>query len=302
MTDLTIRVALRALLGADSQTNDLALVVREEFVEILDWISYRFNNPLSPSIVAPTRRNKRVKASQRNLREAVSALIERRREADDGSVDVLSQLVRAQRNKTHNLTDQEILDECVGFMFAGHETTAATLTWACYEIACRPELQSVLAAEGSNLVNRSGTIIDAVGAMEQTSAAIEETLRMYPSGISIVRSAKRTTEIAGHKIRRGTLVMVPVYAIQRSPIVWEDPDEFDPNRSNQGNGEGFLPFGLGPRRCLGARFARTELHVALGMILSRWELSYEQTDPPKPIVAPSLRADGELRLTLTKRP
>ena len=124
---------------------------------------------------------------------------------------------------------------------------------------------------------------------------------MYPAGIAIARSAKRTTQIAGQKIRRGTIVMVPVYAIQRSPLVWDKPNEFDPSRNHDGNGEGFLPFGLGPRRCLGARFARNELHLAIGLICRDWHLSYDQDTPPKPIVAPSLRADGELALTISKR-
>lgn len=301
MTDLTIRVALRGLLGTDENTAELAVEVRREFEEILDWIAFRFNRPASPPAFVPTSRNRRLKASKENLRHSLEALIEHRRKHDDGSVDVLSQLVRAQRDDAHGLSDDAILDECVGFMFAGHETTASTLTWALYELSRRPELQDTVAEEGSGLGGDSGAFIEQLRAMEKTRAVVEEALRMYPAGISIARSAKRATEIGGEKIRRGTIVLIPVYAIQRSPAVWDHPNEFDPTRHHEGNGEGFLPFGLGPRRCLGARFARTEMSIAIALICKRWRFTFEQATPPKPIVAPSLRAEGELTLRIRER-
>ena len=136
----------------------------------------------------------------------------------------------------------------------------------------------------------------------QTDAVMRETLRMYPSGIAIVRSAKRGTQLAGRKIRRGTLVMIPVYAIQRSADYWDDPNDFEPSRPQADDGAGYLPFGLGPRRCLGARFARTEMLIALARICSRWELRYDRPEPPRPITAPSLRAEGELLVRLNPLP
>lgn len=300
MTELTVRVTLRGLLGTDNQTEELATEVRRAFDEILEWIAYRLNQPASPGLAVPTPRNRRLKRSKAELKDAIHALIEHRRANGRESVDVMGQLLTAQSNGAA-LTDQAIVDECAGFMFAGHETTATTLTWAMYELALRPDLQNSVATEGARLGSSADGLIADIKTMATTESVMNETLRMYPAGISIARSAKRATELAGRKVRRGTLIMVPVYAIQRSPAVWSNPNDFDPTRNHEPEGGGFLPFGLGPRRCLGARFARTEIQLALGHMCARWRLSFDEPSPPKQIVAPSLRAEGALPLTITQR-
>lgn len=302
VTDLTIRIALRGLLGATNETADVAADVRREFEEILDWVAYRLNNPASLPATVPTGRNRRHRAALGRMQASIAKLIEYRQANDDGSLDILSQLVRAQQDDSTNLTDEAIVDECIGFMFAGHETTAATLTWALFELSQYPTLQAEVAAEGSRLLQAgSGELVETVQSMQRTSGVIEEALRLYPAGISIVRTARRATELEGTKVRRGTMVMIPVYAMQRSSLVWQSPNDFNPTRNHADAGAGFLPFGLGPRRCLGARFARTEMHIALGLICATWQMSYTQNTPPKPIVAPSLRADGGLTLHLKQR-
>ncbi len=299
MTSLTIQVALRALLGTTDADNDVAVAVTNSFTEILDWVSYRLNNPLSLPAVIPTPRNTRMRSAQSALRSAIRDLIAERRSAERESVDVLGQLLRAQDGET-DLTDDMIADECIGFLFAGHETTAATLTWSLYELAMRPDLQDAVGEEGRAFASSAGTF-ERVEAMTTTSGVVEEALRLYPAGISIVRSAKRTTSIGDVTIRRGTMVMIPVYAVQRSATAWEDPERFDPTRDHGGNGDGFMPFGLGPRRCLGARFARAELRVVLGLLCSHWRFTYDRPTPPEPTVAPSLRAKGALPLGVTRR-
>ena len=295
MTDLTLRVALRGLLGADEQTDALAADVRLAFEEILGWINYRFNQPASPQAFVPTPRNRRLKRAKARLQEAVRSLVEHRRTNGAESVDILGQLLEAQQNGASGLTDDAIVDECIGFMFAGHETTASTLSWSLYELALHPDLHAAVAAEGAKLVESATSITDALKHMPTTDSVIRETLRMYPAGISIVRSAKQRTELSGRKIRKRTLVMIPVYAIQRSSELWDSPNTFDPSRNHESE-PGYVPFGLGPRRCLGARFARTEMQIALAHICSHWKMSYEQAEPPQLITAPSLRAKDQLTL------
>lgn len=301
MTDLTMEVALRGLIGVGDDTEQLADDVRSSFEEILAWITNSFNNPASPRARVPTARNRRLAEAKSSLREAVRSIINSRRREGAESFDILSQLLRAQSKGTE-LSDDDIIEECIGFLFAGHETTATTLTWALYELSLRPELQAALRDEGTRLAHPESGLVAELGSLTQTDAVMRETLRMYPSGIAIVRSAKRGTQLAGRKIRRGTLVMIPVYAIQRSADYWDDPNDFEPSRPQADDGAGYLPFGLGPRRCLGARFARTEMLIALARICSRWELRYDQPEPPRPITAPSLRAEGELLVRLNPLP
>lgn len=305
MTDLTIRVACRALLGTDPDTDDLGTAVRTEFETLLEWVSAHLNNPVAPPAGIPTPGNRAMKSAKANLQNTIRTLIQERRSSGVDSDDILGRLLRSQREGNGPDDDADIVDECVGFLFAGHETTASTLTWALYELAIHPEIQQQVAAEGDMLDPSSLTYHDDAETLDTTGAVVEEILRLYPSGVSIVRVANKSTELCGHRVRKGTMVMIAVYRIQRLQHVWERPDEFDPTRPSQpttsGLRESFLPFGLGPRRCLGARFARTEMRLAIALICSRWQLSYHKASAPVPEVKPSLRIEGTLPIALEPR-
>lgn len=304
MTDLTLNVACRALLGVDASVDDLGETVRTEFEVLLDWLAAHLPNPALPPAWVPTPGNRAMKKAKANLQNAVGQLIKDRRASGAHTDDVLSRLIRSQQD-TGSPSDADIVDECIGFLFAGHETTASTLTWALYELAKHQDVQADLANEGDTIRLASPTLHDDSAALEMTVAVVEETLRLYPSGISIVRIAKNTTAIGDHRVRKGTIVMISVYCIQRQPNVWERPEQFEPQRptppANLGLRDSFLAFGLGPRRCLGARFARTEMRLALAVICSRWNLTYNQPAPPKPEIAPSLSVAGTLPLNIEQR-
>ena len=304
MTDLALHVACRALLGTDPGTDDLARTIRAEFDTLLGWIGSHLVNPVQPPAWMPTPANRAMKQARARLQEAVGQLVSDRRTAGIDTDDVLGRLVRFQR-ETGSPADVDIIDECIGFLFAGHETTASTLTWALYELARNADLQAQLAAEGDTIQVASATLHDDAEALEATGAVVEETLRLHPAAISVGRIATRRTEIGGHRVRRGTIVLVSVYNIQRRAAVWDRPLEFDPARplppADTGLRDSFLAFGLGPRRCLGARFARTEMRLALAMICARWNLAYHEPVAPVPEVTPSLRVAGSLPLRITAR-
>lgn len=145
-----------------------------------------------------------MKAAKANLLNAIGQLITDRRHTGADTDDVLGRLLRSQSDPD-GPSDADIIDECIGSMFAGHETTASTLTWALYELATHPSSQDQVALEGDTIDLASATLHDDVAAFDQTGAVVEETLRLYPSGISIVRVANQATEIAGHRVRKGTL-------------------------------------------------------------------------------------------------
>ena len=304
MTALTMRVACTALLGIDPEVDDLGRTIRTEFKTLLEWLGAHLANPALPPAWVPTPSNRAMAKAKTNLQTAVGQLINRRRKSGADTDDVLSRLVRSQR-EAGSSSDADIVDECIGFLFAGHETTASTLTWALYELATHPDVQTQLASEGETIQLSSPTLHDDTAALEAIGSVVEETLRLYPAGISIARTATAATEIDGHRIRKGTMVMISVYRIQRNPDVWEQPNQFNPQRPtpppNAGLRDSFLAFGLGSRRCLGARFARTELRLALAIICSRWKLTYDQPKPPAPEVSPSLRVAGTLPLIIEIR-
>jgi cytochrome P450 len=229
-------------------------------------------------------------------------VIDERRALEASSLDVL-QLLLDHQARTGDPSDDHIVNECIGFLFAGHETTASTLAWALYSMAVAPEIQQRVAAEGDGLSENQPSAA-AVEALHYTGQVVEETLRLYPAGVGIARMARRPTTLAGHRIRRGTIVAIPVYSIQRDPRRWVAPDTFNPDRFNDGVAsprDGHLPFGWGPRACLGARFATMEARLALAMITARWIVTFTGKEPPTPEIAPALRIAGGLPVDLEAR-
>jgi cytochrome P450 len=306
LTDLTLRVASRALLGTDTAEDELGRALREQFEVVLAWISHRFSHIAAAPTAVPTRRNRAMKKARGELRAIVRRVIAERRQSGIATADVLGRLLASQADSGGGPTDEAIIEECIGFLFAGHETTASTLTWALYSLAITPEVQERVAREGDRLVVGTPDLMDVVDGLAHTGRVVEETLRLYPAGIGIARMARRTTELCGKRVRRGTLVGISVYSIQRDPRVWPDPERFNPDRLLPSDGTetepmAYLPFGWGPRRCLGARFATTEARLALAMICSRWTLTYNEADPPLAAITPSLRVDGCLPLRLEPR-
>jgi len=248
-----------------------------------------------------------MKEARGQLKAVVRRLITERRQSGLASADILGRLLASQADPGGGPTDEAIIEECIGFLFAGHETTASTLTWALYSLAIAPDVQERVAREGDRLVAEAARLTDVVDGLAYTGRVVEETLRLYPAGIGIARMARRTTELCGHRVRRGTLVGIAVYSIQRDPRVWPDPESFNPDRvlpSDHTETEpiAHLPFGWGPRRCLGARFATAEARLALAMICSRWTLTYNEPNPPRPAITPPLRVEGGLPLRLEPRP
>ena len=304
LTDLTLRVACRALLGADPADDDLAREARDQFAVILSWMARRFTHPLAPPAAVPTRKNRRMRGARADLERAVRDMIWRRRAESQRGLDVLSLLLQHQETGD-GPSDDEVVAECVGFLFAGHETTASTLTWGLYELSRHPEVQQAVAREGDALDVERPDLFSAIEELTQTRRVVDEILRMYPAGIGIARVSSARTELSGEPLRRRTTVLVSVYGMQRGPT-WDRPNEFHPGREfppqpAERGGAGYLPFGWGPRRCLGARFAATEARVALALICARWRLAYNQATPPKAAVLPALRVNGPLALELEDR-
>jgi cytochrome P450 len=296
LTDLTLRVAAQALLGVDTADDDRGRRFRSLFGTIVDWINHRFNHLIAPPAVVPTPRNRRMLRARAELRGIVRAVISERRARPRSSLDVLQLLLDHQAAHRGTPSDDQIVNECIGFLFAGHETTASTLAWALYSMAVAPGIQERVAAEG-DLLRRQIPSAAAIDGLHHTGRVVEETLRLYPAGVGIARMARRPTTLAGHRIRRGTIVAIPVYSIQRDPRRWAAPDTFDPDRFSidgpAGHRDAHLPFGWGPRACLGARFATMEARLVVTMIAARWRITYTGDGPPTPKITPALRmADG----------
>jgi cytochrome P450 len=215
---------------------------------------------------------RKVADSREKICRAVDAEIAACRAGDpryEGTI--LSMLVTAKDEAGAGLTDEEINDEVLTLLIAGHETTATTLAWALYHLAASPAAQQRLFDELAESFPEGVVDPDRAGKLPYLTAVVNETLRLTPIAVAVPRRLREAVTLAGHHLPAGTNVGASIYVAHRSGA-WERPDEFEPERFLTGSPSPFVffPFGGGTRRCVGAEFARYQLAVVLGqLVLSR---------------------------------
>nr|XP_060642872.1 cytochrome P450 3A9-like [Anolis sagrei ordinatus] len=184
--------------------------------------------------------------------------------------------VPEEANMYKALTDKEILTQAIVFIFAGYETTSTALSFLSYLLATNPDVQQKLQEEiDATLPNQATPTYDAFHQMEYLDMVVNETLRLYPVGGRVERECKDTVEINGVTIPKGTVIVIPTFALHRDPEYWPEPEEFRPERFSKENKETqnpyvYLPFGAGPRNCIGMRFALLVLKVAIVTLLQKY--------------------------------
>jgi cytochrome P450 len=253
----------------------------------------------------PTPGNRRMNAGIRRLDEIVYRIIEQRREHPTDSTDLLALLLAASDGEgSDRWTDKELRDEVVTLLLAGHETTALTLAWALFEVARHPEVDSALAEEVARVLGPGHAPAHTdLPNLPQTANVISETLRLYPPAYLTARECIEDLEIGGHPISKGTLVLLSQWEQQREPAVFDDADEFKPDRWAGGfqkslqRGD-YFPFGMGPRMCIGGTFANLELMLLIPMIRHRVRLTPKSDDKPKPVPIVTLNPDRPIILRL----
>lgn len=217
--------------------------------------------------------------------------------------DLLDLLLDGTDPKTkRQMNTAELRDNLLTFIVAGHETTALTLSWALYLMGFDQAVQHKARAEAQTVLQgRAATGAD-VENLPYTRQIIDETLRLYPPAGVISRTALKHDTLCGREVRPGDTVMVPIYALGRHQQLWDQPDVFDPDRFKDRKAidrYAYLPFGDGPRICIGASFAQQEAVIILATLLSRFRFTPVAGKSPEPIMILTLRPEGGVWLTAT---
>ncbi|MXU65233.1 cytochrome P450 [Rhodobacteraceae bacterium KN286] len=239
------------------------------------------------------------------MRELADAAIDRRRADGGGMVDdLLDLLLVAEDPETgRQMRPAELRDNLLTFIVAGHETTALTLSWALYLCAFDPDVQDRARAE-VQAACPDGRLPgpDELASMPLVRQIIEETLRLYPPAAILSRTALADDTLCGREIRRGDTVMIPVYALHRNRLLWDDPDAFRPARFADTRPPRFayLPFGDGPRICIGMSFALMEAQIILASLLGRYRFTAIPGRDPRPEMLLTLRPAGGVRLRVER--
>ncbi|MGH6848825.1 MAG: cytochrome P450 [Methylocella sp.] len=244
------------------------------------------------------------------LTSVVETIIARRKrllakDKNSAPRDILTLLLEAQDPETGaGLSDTEVKANILTFIAAGHETTANALTWSLFLLTLSAEWRARLALEASTVL--SGPIEEYAARLVETKAVIEEAMRLYPPVASMSREAIGPDDLAGKRIRKGSLVMVSQWVLHRHRLLWDKPDCFDPRRFLPGSREkidrfAYLPFGAGPRVCIGASFSLQEGAIVLAYIMRSFSLELKKNHVVKPMQRITLRPEGGLPLVLRRR-
>lgn len=295
-----------ALFGAS--VHDQADRFLEVATQLQGAISRQILSPFLLPLWIPTRDNRTVRSALKFFHDFMSSLIDQRRRSPGEHADLLTALLNAtDADDGKRLTDREAMDEAMTILLAGSDTTAAALSWSSYLLARHPEVQDELHAEIIRLTGGGPLHAQHAGQLSVSQAVFQESMRLYPPGIAIARQAKDPIEIGGVQIPRGALVFVIVYSIHHDARWFPAPEVFRPDRFAPGHEaevpeHAYLPFGLGPRACIGRRFALMEGTLVLAELIRRFDI--QLTDPsfePELENQLSLHPRNGLRLRLKRR-
>ncbi|MGK7654116.1 cytochrome P450 [Roseovarius sp. B08] len=229
-------------------------------------------------------------------RIADEAIEARRQRGPDGVPDLLDLLMEGEDPKTkRQMNTAELRDNLLTFIVAGHETTALTLGWSLYLCAFDQDVQDRARAELRAVCGDGPVTGEHVENLPFMRQIIDEALRLYPPAGMVSRTAMANDTLCGREIRKGDTVILPIYALHRHHMLWDDPDAFRPDRfADRKSVEryAYLPFGDGPRICIGASFALQEAVIILGTLLNRFRFTPVAGRNPDPVMILTLRPEG----------
>jgi cytochrome P450 len=234
-------------------------------------------------------------------------LTERGRAPDAEPKDLLARLVAARDAETGGgMTPKEVRDQVVTIFMAGHETTSLALSWTWYLLSQHPAVEAKLHGELSEVLGGRTPKNDDIASLRYTRMVIEESMRLYPPAHTTGRQPIKPDEILGHRIPAGAEVLIMPWLIHRKPQLWEDPERFDPERFAPERAAerprfAYIPFGAGPRICIGAAFAMTEAILILATIAQRYRLRLKPSHPVEPQGLITLRPRYGMQMFLERR-
>jgi cytochrome P450 len=250
----------------------------------------------------PTLDNLRFRKAIREVESIIGLMVEQHRKSGPAD-DLLGMLLAARDEDDHPMSDRQLRDEVMTLFMAGHETTANLLSWTLYALSQNPEVERKLHQELDRVLGSRLPTLEDVRDLRYTALVVKEGLRLYPPAWAVGRQAKETFEVGGYSFPKNTYVLICQWIMHRDSRFFAEPHRFLPDRWTDDFSPGFayLPFGAGPRVCIGAAFANMEAALLLAAIAGRYRLVLEPGQKVAPVAAVTLRPRGGIRMRLEKR-
>jgi cytochrome P450 len=294
MMRLTFRIVGRVLLGAEVDGDSKA--IGEALGVVIKWANDYVQTIFTFPPWVPTPTNVRFNRAKRTIDDLIHRVIRERKESKERHDDLLGMYMEMKDEETgETMSDALLRDELVTLVLAGHETTANALTFVLYLLSQHPDVLRTLENEVSSVLGNRAPALSDLPKMPYTQQVIEEVMRLYPPAWCMERQAIDEDAVNGFRIPKGAIIGVAPWVTHRLPRLWPNPEGFDPSRFSKEEKEkrhkhAYLPFGSGPRTCIGNAFAMMEMQLILPMIVQRHRLD----------LVPGFRM--ELEPTITLRP
>ena len=305
MTHLAFKIVSKSLFGKGVKNDKMEAM--DEIVSkgqqfIVDQIRKPFLKPWF-YLSGVYARNEKLKEKANNI---IFDIIKERQESNEKHDDLLDMLLETRYEDGSGMTDQQLLDESLVLYVAGHETSAVAMSWAFYLLATHPEIETKLLQSVKDTLGDEDPSFGEVRNLKYTLQVVEEAMRLYPPAWIIDREALADDEFEQYKIKKGKDVTCLIYSMHYNPKYWEHPEKFDPDRFTTENKAkqtpfSYLPFGGGPRLCIGNNFALMEMQFVLAMLIKRYkfEVVTDQQIDINPLV--TLRPRYGIKVRVKKR-
>lgn len=298
--DIIVETMFSNQLGADTAELDAAFMELERYVARYSFV------PFKVPLWLPTPDNVSFRRALATLDRLIVGLIAARQASGEKHEDLLDALLEARDDEGEPMSPQELRDESVSIFFAGHETSANTLTWTTYLVSTHPEVFERLREEADRVIGDRLPIMDDVPKLEYAAAVIRESMRLYPPGWIYGRVAEHDDVLRGHQIRKGDMLGICPLVAHRLPESWPDAERFDPERfvgdkTNSNRDFTYIPFGSGPHMCIGIHLAMAETVIVLAMIVRRAKLVVERPEDVRMQSTITLQVAGGLLVRVEMR-
>jgi len=306
MTNLTMSIIGKALFDADvfTETDELGAAM----TVVMAYFSHGVSTLLPLPYSWPTPRNRRTHKAMQVLRTRIQRFIDERRNNPAERNDFLSILLQARDEDDKPMSNEQVMAECLTLFVAGHETTATALSWTWYLLCQHPEKYRQVQQEVDRVLQGRTPTYDDLAHLPYCLQVFKEAMRLYPPAYIMSRQALHEVEIDGYRVPKGWVVLLAPYTLHRREDSFPEPEKFDPERftperEKQLPRYAYLPFGAGPRICLGMYFAMMEGHLLLATLAHRISFSLVpgQTIVPDPVHHLTLRPEGSVNVVVKRR-
>lgn len=301
--ELTAQIASKTLFGMDDPIPDQRLI--DAVRQLEKQIAVRIGRPFLFQDKLPIASNFAYRRALKTIEDKVFQLIDHYQDLPHPGANVLSQLVNARYEDGSCISRQQLRDDAITLYLAGHDTTAILLSWMFYLLSQHKTVVTDLRQEWTVLGDSLPTSYEQIKNLPLTTAVIKESLRLYPPAYIIGRQTTRDIELGGYAIPAGAPVVISPYVLGRLDSYFESPETFLPERWLREHAstleKAFLPFGGGPRICIGDRFAQMEAAIILIAILRRYDPEYVGSQEPTPLISINMPPKDGMQITFTNR-